>query len=155
MMPPVNESPAPTVSTTGTSLGVFDRRTPDAVTAKEPCFPLVTTTTEGPMPSQRAIVSSKGAPSVSHSTSSSETFTMSETATKRSMVARARAGSPMIEGRAFGSKTTRACARERSRASRTTAAPGSMTEEIEPAWTTTAVSLTGRGLAGAHSRSKV
>ena len=133
IMPPMKESPAPTVSTTLTSLGVFVKRTPEEVTARLPCLPRVTTTREGPMPSQRSTTSSMQAPPVSQSMSSSETLTTSASAMKRSSEASAAAGSPMIEGRAFGSKKTSACSRPRVSASRTAEAPGSMIAEIEPA----------------------
>ena len=133
IMPPMKESPAPTVSTTLTSLGVFVTRRPEEVTARLPCLPRVTTTSAGPMPSQRSTTSSMQAPPVSQSMSSSETLTTSASAMKRSREARAASGSPMIEGRAFGSKHTSACSRPRVSASRTAEAPGSMIAEIEPA----------------------
>ena len=103
MMPPMKESPAPTVSATIAGWEGTSRRRPEEVTARAPSGPRVTTAMAGPSSSQERRVSSWSAPLVSHSRSSSEHLTTSEAAIRRSTSGRASPGVPISWGRTLGS----------------------------------------------------
>src|SRR5690554_690579 len=101
--PPMNESPAPTVSATSTRGAATSTRTPPEVTAIAPSPPRVTTTTAGPRVAQRAAASVTGSPGAYHARSSSLTLTTSAASSIGSTCSAASAGVPMRAGRMFGS----------------------------------------------------
>ena len=107
----MNESPAPTVSTTST--GTPGRLTGPlaAPTARAPSPPRVTTTSAGPWPSQAAATSSTVLPGSSHATSSSLAFTRSATASSSCTTASTSSRGPISRCRTFGSNDTVAVAR--------------------------------------------
>ena len=128
----MNESPAPTVSTTPVTWAGSLSSSPDAARQVTPSGPSVTTVSAAPSSAHRDITSDEDFPAYSQSMSSSEHLTTSERATSSSTRGRTSSAEPMIVGRMLGSYETVPAARARCTASVTSTSPGRRVVPIEP-----------------------